>query len=234
MFVLDAFDLSPDGALVAFATEEQATAGTQLANLAILELDSGEVTRFPEPAVGRFPTFSPGGTEILHESHLDDGTKTIDVMDLAGTHLRRLAISTAGNAGPRWSPDGGHVAFCDTTAEGAFALRVVPAQGGELRTVPETGDELRPFFEWSPDSTMLAYMDPELVVLDLETWTAEDIVTPTGTGRLTWSPTSDQLLVDIWLGDEAPQDMELAIVDLDTGHARTVSQGWTLSFADWE
>lgn len=234
MLVFDGFDLSPDGELVAFSLGELVDTELHLAGLAILELDSGEVTRFPDPVVGRFPSFSRDGTEILHETHLDDGTNAVDVMDLFGSHLRRLATSTAGNVHPRWSPDGMHVAYHDLTADGAATVLVVPAGGGDARPVPPTG-EVRTFvFAWSPDGARLAYLAPDLVTLDVETWTAEVHPTPAGTGRLTWSPTSDQLLVDIWVGDEAPHEMELAVVDLDTGGADVISRGWSVSFADWD
>ena len=146
------------------------------------------------------PTLSPDGDQLVYSDGRDLRLRRVD-----GTDVLVLTEEFEPRArGPRWSPDGGQIAF-----EADGDLYVVGALGGQPRRVAEGG--YRP--TWSPDGGQLAYttsdLRPPFVVTetDGELWTVG--VADGEKRRITgeahalmadWSPTGERIAF------VAPQD----------------------------
>ena len=82
----------------------------------------------------RRPHVSPDGRRIAYIAE-QTGMANVHVMDIDGTHHRRLANRASPCGRVRWSPDGRQIAF--VSFEGKYPqLFVVPAEGGEPRSLP--------------------------------------------------------------------------------------------------
>jgi tricorn protease len=70
---------------------------------------------------------------------------------------------------PAWSPDGKNIAYW-SDASGEYELTLIPSGGGEPRTLTNLGPGFRYRLFWSPDSTMIAFIDhtQTVQVYDLE------------------------------------------------------------------
>ncbi len=86
-----------------------------------------------------------------------------------GGEARRVTSGSRSDVKPRWSPDGGQLAFLsDRAQDGQYQVYLLPADGGEAvqltdmeGPVPTQGGV--PSISWSPDGCKLAYLkyDPE-------------------------------------------------------------------------
>ncbi len=93
------------------------------------------------------PHISPDGRRIAYIDE-KDGAANVHVMDLDGTHGRRVTNRKSACGRVRWSPDGGQIAF--VSFEGKYPqLFVVPAEGGEPRRLTTIEGAVY-FLAWQP------------------------------------------------------------------------------------
>ena len=97
--------------------------------------------------------FSPDGTRVALVS-ARSGTPEIWLADADGANLQRLTdTGDASVARPRWSPDGGHLAF-DVRDWQRSWVAVVATAGGPVRQLGETGEDEN-LVGWWPDGRIL-------------------------------------------------------------------------------
>jgi dipeptidyl aminopeptidase/acylaminoacyl peptidase len=108
------------------------------------------------------PQLSPDGRALLVTASTRDFTRDriascIWRVDLAGDSGRAVPLSRGGDDfHPRWTPDGGGLAFLRDTGDDGGQLFVMNAYGGEPRALPQLDGEIRDF-ALSPDGRWLYY-----------------------------------------------------------------------------
>lgn len=204
---------SPDGTELAFQDQDGATY--------VLTLDTGDVRELV-PALfgpGR-PSWSPDGSTIAfaavkrYSERFREGTSQILTVDVdsgeqtfhapGGEHD---SISTRGDDGPVWSPDGTTMAFVVNST-----LQVMPVDESGAPTGParQINDDVADAPTWSGDSSQLLYMsNGELRLADASTGEAETVDVdlsyrpdrPTGSTTIHagafWDGTSRELQHDV-------------------------------------
>jgi eukaryotic-like serine/threonine-protein kinase len=149
--------LSPDGRLVAFASDRS---GDGNLDIWVRQVAGGDPVRLTsDPADDSDPSFSPDGSRITFRSDRDGGG--IYVISTLGGNERRIVDH--GRA-PRWSPAGTEI-VCWTGVNTGFLINqadaprifVVAAGGGEPRRLfPDFAVALAPV--WSADGTHLIFL----------------------------------------------------------------------------
>jgi len=98
--------ISPDGNLVAFASDRGSDSGT---NIWVRHINQPEPTRLTDhPADDQHPNFSPDGSRIVFRSSRDGGG--IFVVNVLGGGVRKVVGS---GIFPRFSPDGASIVFVE-------------------------------------------------------------------------------------------------------------------------
>jgi len=126
-----------------------------------------EDTLTPRQALQRWQLsdvqISPGGTQIAFVVTAPvKGTERpshIWLYDAASAELRQLTASEKGERAPRWSPDGGTLAFLSNRGENTQVF-LLPMAGGEGVALTE-GDNSVQSLAWSPDGSEIAFLAPE-------------------------------------------------------------------------
>jgi len=115
-----------------------------------------------EPGLEMYPALSPDGRTVAYAAG-PDGDRRIFVKAATGGAAVQITREPAGNHFlPRWSPDGGQIAF--STGGGIY---VVPALGGTPRLIaPPTDSSGRAYATWSPAGDEIAYVEGTLAVRD--------------------------------------------------------------------
>jgi len=92
----------------------------------------------------------------------DHPERAIWVAPTDGSAMGRLFTAGTGeNTHPRWSPDGGTLAFLSDRAErGVLSLYAMPARGGEARALVTRKRSITSFV-WSPDGAKIAFVAPD-------------------------------------------------------------------------
>lgn len=107
------------------------------------------------------PSWSPDGTKIAFE-RLNNGVRSVFVMNSDGTGVEPLAGVTTSNFDPRWSPDGTRIVF---SANGTIFITNSDGSSG-FETLPSFCGG---FPRWSPDGTKILFSKGDgLYVVDLE------------------------------------------------------------------
>src|SRR5262245_41107392 len=144
--------LSPDGKLVAFASDR---AGNENLDIWVKQIEGGAPLRLTSDTADEYePSFSPDGNRIVFHSERDGGG-LYTIPSLGGD--ARL-VAKLGRE-PRFSPDGGRLAF--VTGGGGLSggarggLYVVSSMGGTPQSLVEEGGAARPV--WSPDGKFILF-----------------------------------------------------------------------------
>ncbi len=112
------------------------------------------------PAISS-PQFSPDGRRVVYVVTTADLTRSaydsnLWIVDADGRNDIQLTHSTASNSRPRWSPDGGSIAFL-SDREGRNAIWMLNTAGGEPWRLTKQPGSIRSF-EWSPDGKSIAFL----------------------------------------------------------------------------
>jgi dipeptidyl aminopeptidase/acylaminoacyl peptidase len=122
--------------------------------------DAARIANLEEPAI------SPDGRTVALLAYHQDIRNAADVPSLVLAGVRDGATQTlvVGRdvAVPRWSPDGGHLAYLATDGNGVVQIFLRSAHG----TTQRITDSLTSIvdFQWRPDGRQIAYVAPDLPV----------------------------------------------------------------------
>jgi serine/threonine protein kinase len=132
--------ISPDGSLVAFASDRGSDGGV---NIWVRHINQPEPTRLTDhPADDWHPSFSPDGSRIVFRSARDGGG--IYVVNVLGGGLRKVAGS---GLFPRFSPDGSTIVFSEDALwarGGLLKMYRVAVDGGSPESFLPGWGVLRP------------------------------------------------------------------------------------------
>ena len=149
---------SPDGSLIAFATDRNAPGGDVIY---VMNADgSGQrpVTHNLPRVDDAWPSWSPDGKRLVFARETGAGS-AIYTVGLSGDGVKRLTLDTyALDTQPAWSPDGKEIAFESDLfmlPGQIFAMRPDGTQRHQL-TDPTRGASSRP--SWSSDGTLIVFM----------------------------------------------------------------------------
>lgn len=193
---------------------------------------------------GRFaaqPQYSRSGRAL---AYVDTRDRTVWVAAVtAGGEagpFRRLSPAGAQAAFPRWSPDGGWVAYASQTAPGPVQAAIVASAGGapQMVALPGAwagGDASTP--DWSPDGAQL------LLALERHPATGESVdalaIYTRANGRVELVPGSEGLQAGRWSPDGAwlaaftSDQHQLRVYQFASRHWQTVASAAALSIPDW-
>ena len=107
------------------------------------------------------PQMAPDGSQIAYTLTVVDRDANayrthLWLVSAAGGEPRQLTTARARETGPRWSPDGAHIAFVSDRA-GDKQVWVIPVAGGEARALT-TGKLAPSDLSWAPDGRALAFV----------------------------------------------------------------------------
>jgi dipeptidyl aminopeptidase/acylaminoacyl peptidase len=151
---------SPDAKLVAFLRDR---GGNERFDIWLVDRDGEHernLTNEPE-VTHRDIAWSPDGTKIAYTANAGGKHFAVHIIDVSTGAKRALTDGARDDIQPRWSPDGGLVAFVSRREERRTNqdLFVVPAAGGEMRKLDTRagidGESLDP--RWSPDGSRIAF-----------------------------------------------------------------------------
>ncbi|MBI3693623.1 MAG: serine/threonine-protein kinase [Acidobacteria bacterium] len=243
--------LSPDGKLVAYASDRAGDGG--------LDIWVQQIARGSQPirltrrkANDRSPSFSPDGGQIVFTSSRDGGG--VYVMPALGGEERLILRGVFGRA--RFSPDGQLIACGEIGSASRLAMYVISAAGGSPRRIVE--DFYRATAPvWSPDGKSLLFSGKRLQEDPPDWWVApldggapvktgatRILSKATGSANLPWPADwlSDGVLFsarNLWRIPISSRDYKLgAPVRLTAGAAAEVepraitgATGWRIVFA---
>lgn len=159
----------------------------------------------------------------------------IFVVDVDGTHRRKVTTGTGSAGMPQWSPDGERIAFHRSTADGVQIYSIRP-NGRDLQQLTwPPGDNRDP--HWSPDGTRIAFSSDrdgngEIYMMDSDGSNQVNLtIDPDGDAEPRWSPdggaiafTSDRTGdIDVYVVDVDGSDL----VDVSNGDGRDGSHRWS-------
>ncbi len=227
----------PDGKLAAFIVH---------GDVFVSEITSKEDQEIAAPATVRVtmtsqreqdPTWSPDGKTLLFVS-ARDGIRSLYTARPADAEvpwiesfdfeINKIASPPRGATDPRWSPDGGRIAF----TRGKGDIVVVEADGGNQTAILEHWDT--PDYRWSPDGRWIAY-SVEDMNSNAEVWIAPaDGGTPYNVSRHPdfdrsprWSPDGKRL---VWLTDRHGDTTDVWGVWLTRADNEKTPAEWLKSF----
>jgi Tol biopolymer transport system component/predicted Ser/Thr protein kinase len=119
------------------------------------------------------PSLSPDGQWLSFNT--TEQEEHLFTVKTDGSSLRQLTNGQNRNRGPRWSPDGKHLAFFSTSS-GDWEIWTVDVEGTGLHQVTDLGGQNVAWPVWSPDGRHLAYSEfgVNTYVMDLtKPWTAQ-------------------------------------------------------------
>jgi Tol biopolymer transport system component len=147
--------VSRDGKRMAYATDQMEM------EVALLDIDSNELTALPELAGAWMPALSPDGKQVVVVADWESEHSNLWLLTLedgaASGSPRRLTDDPIGRAShPAFSPDGTLVAYYRKIGD-TRDIWIVPVKGGEPRRIIKSdGSDVHP--AWAPDGQRMAFV----------------------------------------------------------------------------
>jgi Tol biopolymer transport system component len=212
---------SPDGSAILFTSTRGGTLG-------LWQAARSDSTAKPQRICdGDQGEWSPDGKRLAFRR-----SGKLVVRDVAGGAEKTISPPDFDKcSGPAWSPDGASIAFA-LLGDGANAIYIVPAAGGEAKKVYDKQGACEP--HWSPDGQSLVY----------ETETHLCTIKPDGTKNrlITWfggvqrfarfSPDGKRLVFCQAASPEGP--WELYILPAAGGTPTRLTEGGSDMYPDWK
>jgi Tol biopolymer transport system component len=102
-------------------------------------------------------SFSPDGTEVVYAVWPRSGDHAIYVADVEGGPPRLVTKDVAIPYEPAFSPDGSQIAYFDGSGDWGNSLRVMNADGSDVRALTRADYSHIDELVWSPDGSRLAF-----------------------------------------------------------------------------
>jgi TolB protein len=178
---------SPDGEKIVFSqTDESIATQDPRFDIAVLDLESGDITTLTETAEASevYPAYSPDGESIAFFSN-QDNLAGLYVMDANGENIRQLTNTQTFDFFPDWKPDGSQIVFAAPSA-GIYNLAVITPDGASRQalTTPDTYDS---FPAWSADGCCIAFLSTRADQSDVWVMRADG----SGARQITSNPEED-------------------------------------------
>lgn len=167
-------DYSPDGKSIVFVSNR--TGNNELFIMDCQGKHARQLTA--TAAIESTPRWSPDGNRILFRRAADkDAEADLYTINKDGTNLKQLTNTPSGEFHQSWSSDGQKISFI-VVEDGAFEMRIIPAEGGESRVLVRKKGYQVFYPHWSPDNKYIAFTSdvmegteeglPALFVVDME------------------------------------------------------------------
>ena len=130
---------SPDGQWIAFGIGQWfENRATSEARIMLMRNDGSELKALTEgPQNAGFPSYDPGGHEIVYRVWDHAGAEGLRILNLRDRSVRVL---TKGSDNlPDWSPDGKRIVFTRGLADGNFDIFTVRPDGSDIRRLTSSG-----------------------------------------------------------------------------------------------
>ncbi len=177
-------DWSPDGQTLAFAQQK----GERTCICTVPAIGGAVRELFELDSWIEGLDWNPAGEAIVFSALGAEGVHRLQVLDLRDLAVSTLKIDRSGAAGdylPRYSPDGGLVAWTGTSLTGGSGVYLVPAKGGKATRLTGGMSGIQGL-DWWEDGSGLVYAEEHAGRFQL--WSLA--VPGTGqAGRAVWIPT---------------------------------------------
>ena len=161
------------------------------------------------------PQMAPDGSRIAYTLTVVDRDANayrshLWLVPTGGGEPRQLTTARARETGPRWSPDGTHIAFVSDRG-GDKQVWVIPVTGGEARALT-TGKLAPAELSWAPDGRTLAFVGKPPLPADSREDSDVRVIS-----RLRYKADGEGFWDGRW--------KQIFVVPLSGGEARAVTQG---------
>ncbi len=157
---------SPDGARIAFATEQNGNR-----DIYVIDANGANLTQLTtDPADDQHPSWSPDGNQLAFTSNRD-GQNEIYTYDVNSGALTRITENDASDVQPSWSRNGTQIAFTSDRNDNNQEIYVMDANGDNVNRLTNSPDaDTQP--SWSADNNQIVFVsqrdggDREIYVMD--------------------------------------------------------------------
>lgn len=166
-------------------------------------------------------SFSPTAAQITFKERTEGRKDSLVVFDL-NARDQQLLLEMPFLDGPRWSPDGGTIAFSGRSINsGAYDLYAYGLDNKKLATLIQ-GDlkDGEMVFSWAPDANHIVYQSADNIIYDFDLAKRQSSKIDSGWFP-TWSPSGEYIAYRA----DGPNDPGYVIYDLRTRAKRRILQG---------